>query len=318
MPPARHATLKPDMVAVNELAGPSPEARLSLAERRDLGLYRVMRSLPVPVVSRLGAGLGQILGRRAHPAEDARVVAALRHLRCDFAENPAALKAAQTRLWANVGRVYAEFCVLHKIVPEGRVSIDDPGTLDAVVADGRPVIVPFVHLGNWETSAIQIVYRAPGRVAAMAAPPPRNRVRARIAAMQRGRLPGKVLTVDGNVWRRALHHLEQPGGILIVAVDELGADGVSVPSMGRALEAPGNLGKLVRLAARTGAIILPLYNERLAGATFVTRLMAPLELARTLKMSAEEHRHHVARLDALYGPVVLRLIDQWFGLLLWR
>jgi KDO2-lipid IV(A) lauroyltransferase len=291
---------------------------MSMAELRDLGLYRAMRMLPVSMVSRLGAGLGQIMGRRAHPAADARVRAALRHLRPDLALDSGALEAAQARLWANVGRVYAEFCVLHRMVPEGHVSMDDPGTFDAVLADGRPVIVPFVHLGNWETCGRQVFYRAPGRVCALSNPLPQNRARAQVAAMQHGRLPGKVLYIDSNVWRRALQHLEQPGGILYVAADEQVQDRVSAPSFGRALDSRVNLYKIVRMAARTGAIILPLYSERLAGATFITHVLQPLEFARKGKMSSEEQEQQVQRLDDLYGAAILRLIDQWFGLLDYR
>jgi KDO2-lipid IV(A) lauroyltransferase len=291
---------------------------MSFAELRDLGLYRIMRSLPVSVVSRIGATLGQILGRRAHPAADARVAAALRHLRSDVARDPNMLEAAQTRFWANVGRVYAEFCVLHKLVPEGRVTMDDRGTFDAVLKDGRPVIVPFVHLGNWETITIQIVDQAPGRLGGLANPLPSNRVRAQIAAMQRGRLGADVMTIGGNVWRRAVEHLEQRGGILFVASDEQAGDHVSTPSFGRALDSQGNLGKVVRIAARTGAIVLPLYSERLAGATLVTHVLPPLEFPRKLKISAEEQLQHVAHLDSLFGPAILRLIDQWFGLLEYR
>jgi KDO2-lipid IV(A) lauroyltransferase len=306
------------MAAVNHLAQPQPVARMSFAERRDLGLYRIMRSLPVPMVSRMGATLGQILGRRSHPAADARVATALRHMRSDLAQNPSTLEAAQTRLWANVGRVYAEFCVLHKIVPEGRVTLDDPGTFDAVLTDGRPVIVPFVHLGNWETMTIQIVDRAPGRLGGLANPLPTNRVRAQVAAMQRERLGADVMTIGGNVWRRAVEHLEQRGGILFVASDEQAEGLVSPPSCGRALDSRGNLGKVVRVAARTGAIVLPLYSERIDGATFVTHVLPPLEFARKLKISAEEQLQHVAHLDGLFGPAILRLIDQWFGLLEYR
>ena len=306
------------MAELNHPAEPRPLPGMSLAELRDLGIYRVMRSLPVSVVSRIGAALGHNLGRRSHPVAETRVAAAFRHLRSDLALDPIALEAAQTRLWANVGRVYAEFCVLHKIVPEGRATIDKPGILEAVLADGRPVIVPFVHLGNWETIPIQIVDRAPGRFAGLANPLPSNRVRAQIAAMQRGRLACNVLTIDGSVWRRAVQHLEHPGGILFVTVDEQAEDRVSMPSFGRSLDARGNLGKIIRIAARTGAIILPLYSERLTGATFVTHVLPPLEFARKLKLSAEEQLQHAAQLDALYEPVILRLIDQWFGTLEFR
>jgi lauroyl/myristoyl acyltransferase len=290
---------------------------MSLAELRDLGIYKVLRSLPVSMVSRIGATLGQILGRRAHPVAEARVAAALRHLRSNLASDPYALEAAQTRLWANVGRVYAEFCVLHKIVPEGRVTLDDAGTFDAVLADGRPVIVPFVHLGNWEAIAQQIAARAPGRLAGLAAPPPANRVRAQIATMQR-RLVATVLTIDGGVWRRAVHHLAQPGGILFVAIDEQSEGRLSAQSFGLALDARANLHKIVRMASRAGAIILPLYSERLGEAKFITHVLPPLEFPRKLKISVEEHLQRAAQLDALYTPAISRLLDQWFGLLEYR
>lgn len=288
---------------------------MSLAEFRDLNLYRIMRALPVSAVSRMGAALGQILGRRAHPAIDARVGAALRRLRPELSLDRKALEAAQTRLWANVGRVYTEFCVLHKIVPEGRVSIDDPATFDAVLGDSRPVILAFVHLGNWETMTIQLAARSRRPAAGLANPLPSNRVRAQVAALQRGRLAGTELTVDGNVWRRAVQHLEQPGGVLLMAVDEQVQGRVSVPFSGRSFDARSNLGKIVRIAARTGATILPLYSERLAGATFVTHVLRPMEFGPNRRLSDEDQWQRAAELDALYTPAVMRLIDQWFGLL---
>jgi lauroyl/myristoyl acyltransferase len=180
---------------------------MSLAELRDISLYRVMRALPVSLVSRIGASLGQILGRRTHPAAAARAAATILLLRPDLARDPHTLDAAQTRLWANVGRVYAEFCVLDKIVRERRATISDPGIFDAVLADGRPVIVAFAHLGNWETITSQIVDRAPGRLAALANPLPRNRVQAHIASLQRGQQGFTVMTIDGNIWRRAMRQI---------------------------------------------------------------------------------------------------------------
>lgn len=306
------------MPAVNKIAEPGGIPGMTWEERRDLGIYRVMRALPVSAVSRLGASLGLYLGRRAHPEADARVAAAIKLLRPDLAPNSRALEAAQSRLWSNVGRLYAEFSVLDKIAPEGRVTIDDPQTLDAVLGDGRPVIIAYVHLGNWEASAAHISRRVPGRLCALADPPPANRVRAQIAASQRGKCPAKVLTINSMVWRQAMNHLEQPGGILFISVDENNGAGVLVPSFGRAPDYEGNLGKIVRIAARTGAIILPIYSERLAGATFRTNILRPVEFAQRRDVSAEEHLQCAQGIDSLFTPVVLRLIDQWFGLLLYR
>jgi lauroyl/myristoyl acyltransferase len=152
----------------------------------------------------------------------------------------------------------------------------------------------------------------------MAEPLPSNRVRAQIAAMQRGRQPGTMLTMDGSAWRRAVHHLQRPGGILYLAIDEYAEGRVWAPAFGRALDVRGNLGKIVRIAAYTGAIILPMYSERLGGATFQTHVLPTLEFPRKRKIGREEQLHYVSRLDALFEPAVLRLIEQWFAVVEYR
>ena len=306
------------MTSADQIAEPRPVEGMSAAELRDLTLYRVMRSLPISLASRAGATLGQFMGRRAHPSADARVAAAIRRLRPDLASDPNTLEATQVRFWAHVGRIYAEYCLLHKMVSRGRVEIDDRATFDAVLSDGRPVIVPFVHLGNWETCGSLLSLSAPGRVCGLSNAVPANRVQAQIMLMQRARLPSKVLTFDGTVWRRALQHLEQPGGILFVAIDEVVEGRVSTPCFGRALDPHANVHKIVRIAARTGSVILPLYSQRLAGARFCTRVLPPLEIRKQNKISPEEQQAHVMRLDRIYETVVLQLLDQWFGLLDFR
>jgi KDO2-lipid IV(A) lauroyltransferase len=287
-------------------------------ERRDLGLFRLMRALPVAAASGIGARLGQSLGRRAHPAAAARVGAALRHLRSDLASDAVALESAQKAFWSNVGRIYAEFCVFQKIAAGGRVGIDAAATFDAVLSAGRPVIVAYAHLGNWESTGDDIARRVPGRICAFAAPPPANRARAQIAAMQRSRSPARVIMTDRMAWRHALDHLESPGGIFYVAVDEVTDGKVTFPCFGREPDMRGNLSKIVRIAARTGAIIAPVYSERLPGGRFCTHVLTPMEFAPRQDIDADETLRRIRQLDAQYDPVVLRLIDQWFGLLDFR
>jgi Kdo2-lipid IVA lauroyltransferase/acyltransferase len=288
---------------------------MNAAELRDLTLYRVMRSLPVSIASRVGATLGQFMGRRAHPAAEARVAAAIRRLRPDLASDLNTLEATLVRFWGHVGRIYAEYCLLHKMVPRGRVRIDDSATFHAVLADGRPVIVPFVHLGNWETCGSILSLSAPGRVCALSNPLPPNRVQSQIAVMQRARLPGRVLTFDSTVWRRALQHLEQPGAVLFVAIDEVMAGRVSTPSFGRPLDPHANVHKIVRIAARTGAIIMPLHSQRMHGARFLTRVLPTLTFRKQARIDPDEQLAHVSQLDQTYETAVRSLLDQWFGLL---
>lgn len=302
------------MLDVTQAAQPQPLPAMTWDERRDLGLFRLLRALPVAIVSRIGASLGQLLGRRGHPAAAARVATGLKLLISDLARDPRGLESAQRRLWANVGRVYAEFCVLDRIVSAERVSIADPKALDVVVADGRPIIMTYVHLGNWEAVGMHLSRRIPDRMCAFALTPS-NRVQAQVAAMQRALFPGKVVPVDAMAWRHALEHLKQPGGILYLSVDEDNESGIPFPSFGRNLSVHDNLGKIVRMAARTGAIILPVFCERLPRARFCVHFLEPVEFPSRTAIGVEEILRRMHHLDALFTPVVLRLLDQWFGML---
>ena len=306
------------MVKVSPGIVPRPFPAMSDEERLYLTLTRLLRRLPVRTVSRLGAILGPRLGRRAHPAAAGRTRLALTRFEPGCASNPALLETMQRRLWANIGRVYAEFCSLDRIVLEGRVSGSDNPLLARVLSDGRPVIIAYPHLGNWEATLMELARLAPQRVCALADPLPANRVRAEVASRQRAQWPLTFVHADPLAWRRLLAHLRRPDGILYIAIDEHAGAGVKTPAFGRPLEEHSNFGKIVRLAARTGAIILPAYTERLPGARFHAHFLEPLYPDDCLEPDPEQLTRRMQRLNALFEPVVQRHLDQWFGLLEYR
>jgi KDO2-lipid IV(A) lauroyltransferase len=104
------------------------------AELRDLGLHYGMRALPTEACSALGAWLGTKLGQSAHPVSDSRARALIARLRPDLAVSPAALEASLRLLWQNVGRTYAEFAAIQRMLPEGRALLSGQERLDAAYA----------------------------------------------------------------------------------------------------------------------------------------------------------------------------------------
>jgi KDO2-lipid IV(A) lauroyltransferase len=295
---------------MSEAAAPTPH-RL-LPELRDLALHYGLRAMPTEACSALGARLGRGMGRRGHPVAAARALTLLGQLRPDL--DAAALEAANVRLWENVGRTFAEFSVLHRMLPEGRSVLSDPSLLDALYADSRPLILCFVHLGNWEVLGAQIFThpRIPsGRPCVALVEAPANRAQAFIAMHQRRTLPVDLLPMAPRVWHRIGETLRRPGGIAWLAADEAANKRVYGPHFGRRPRTDGNLGKIVRLAAATGALVLPMWSERLTGASFVSRLGQPLEIPRG-RLSPEALHAEVARLDAVFAPVVRERIDQWY------
>ena len=283
------------------------------AELRDFAFYLGMRSLPVDWCSALGARLGQgQAGRLSRPEAEARGRAAMALLRPDLAAADR-IEATMTALWGNIGRTFSEFSVLPKLIALGRSRIGDPDRLGALLVDPRPLIFAFVHLGNWEIVGAQVglhpAFRNKRRGSGVIMPP-NNRAHARIVQLQRAHLPAELIPMDAHLWRRITEVLSQPNGTAWLAADELVGGVVMAPHFGRKLKPHGNMGKIIRLAAATGARIQPVYSERLTGAHFLFHMLPTVEVPRG-RLSPEALLAEVARLDAMFAPVVRAHLDQW-------
>ena len=292
------------------MTSPSPYRRRIAqwaAEARDLALHHVMRVLPTETCSELGARLGDSIGRKGHPGLEARGRMVLARLRRDF-KDPTALDAATSRLWEGVGRVAAEFSVLRRFEREGRIRETQPGMLQALLENPAPVIFCFLHIGNWEVALMRVARLAPGRMIVVAMIP-ENPAQTRIVGRWRASLRTEVRWMNPGIWRPVLQRLRQPGGLAFIAGDEPDAASIGAPFFGRPPRINGNLGKMVRLAAATGARIVPIYAERRPGVRFAIHTLEPVEIAAA--DSDDEVLAAVLRINALIEPVVRDLADQW-------
>jgi KDO2-lipid IV(A) lauroyltransferase len=283
-----------------------------LPELRDLALHYGLCGLPTEVCSSLGAWLGRTMGRRHHPVAATRSAALIAQLRPDL--DDVGLEASNALLWENVGRTFAEFSVLQRILPEGRSQISNTSLLDIVLADERPLILCFVHLGNWEVLGAQVCTHPliyPGRPFIGLVMPPENRAHAFICAKQRRMLPVDLVQMGPRAWHAVTQTLRRRGGIAWIAADEVAGRRVFAPHFGRRIRSEGNLGKIVRLAAANSARILPIYSERLIGANFVSHILPPIEVP-YCRLDAELLCSQIAKLDAVFAPIVSRFLDQWY------
>jgi KDO2-lipid IV(A) lauroyltransferase len=285
--------------------------RMHLAEMRDLALHRLMQALPVEACSAIGAELGVWLGQRAQTDANARAKNVMRLLRPDGDDEEAS--ADVRALWRNIGRTFAEFSVLPHIVNEGRVTIPREDLLRCIAPDPRPVIVCFVHLGNWEVLGAALSQHpaviAHRRMSAVVAPPT-NPARAAIAARLRGMLPVEQLLMGPSVWRTVLTRLRQPFGTVWLAADAA-EGGVDAPRLGREPRVDGTMGKIVRLAASTGARVLPVYCERFGSVRFVIHMLEAVEVP-IRQAGAAELLLAVTNLDKAFDTHVRRLVSQWY------
>lgn len=281
------------------------------ADMLDCALHVFMRALPIDAASALGVALSPLLGRRANPIADARARALFLRLEPGLAGDPVAAERRSAGLWRAIGRTFAEFAVAKRMLRAGRVTLDGADALDAACASGRPVILAFLHTGNWEITGAQMAWRYPGRMVAVV-DLPQSKARAQIATATRAHLPIRICPAGTAMWRSALDHLARPGAILWLAADAQENGICGFPGFGQPLPAGGSAGKLVRLARRTRALVVPLSCERLSGARFVTRVLPPQDPAAMTQEAA------IAALEAVFAPVARRLAGQWYMALMYR
>lgn len=230
---------------------------------RDLVPHWLLRPLPTPLVTRIGARLSQGREQR-HPEASARARALLRQLRPGASE--AEIAALLRAHWHHLGRTFAEFSVLHRFWAEGRIEVTGLEHLEAVRAAGRPLVVAGLHVGSWEAlhtglsglgvRFFGIYQRLPNRFRMRIADAARNRIR-------RAGGPGVALAPTLGAVFTAHRLLESREAALLYYVDEYWEGRVHAPALGRPVIIEGNIARAVRLASATGAAVIPAYALRI-------------------------------------------------------
>ena len=274
----------------------------------ELALHYALRLLPIDACSFSGAAI-TYLTRRLYPESEARARKAWTVLRPAEAD-PAAVDAAMDRLWRNIGRTMHEYSVIDRLWNAGRIEVCDIEHLHRARDQGKPILVAPVHLGNWEV--ILVAGIACGHCGSGIYEPPPNRFEHRIANAVRARYGARFVAAGPHSVREAVRELKARRGPFIVYIDEFIRGRVQAPSFGRRLHSDANIAYAVRLAAMTGAVVIPAYCLRLGdGARFKVQFLPPLPLAGTGDREADI-AESVRRLDTVIAPIIQVHLDQWY------
>ncbi len=223
---------------------------------------------------------------------------------------PAQADAAVLKMWRNITRTLAEFSIVHRLWDEGRVAVEQVENLHAATTSGRPVILMPVHLGNWEVLGPTLVGLGL-RVSAIYEPPG-NRFDHWLALRARRKFGVEMLPPGAAGVRPALRLLASRERIVSMFGDDYAHGRSNAPFFGRPLRLDGNLAKIARMAALSGALVLPAYVLRKdGGATFAVRFGRPVDLAET---DGAPLRDKVERLNAIIEPIVRAHLAQWYWL----
>ena len=274
-------------------------------------IHHGLRFLPIDRGSAFGALISPIASRQ-YAASDRRARRAWQILRSEEAD-PASVDAAMRRLWRSVGRTMTEFSVLDRLWDAGRIEVTGVEHLDAVRDADKPRLVVGLHLGNWETIPVALIRSGhPGSGIYLTLD---NRFETRIAVKSRERYGAILFAGEGpEAMRAAIKALTLKEGIFIIFIDEFIRGRVFAPAFGRQLKPEGNIAYVARLAAMTGAEIIPAYCERLGDrAQFKVTFLPPVPLVRG--RSDAYLMSNVAAINNVIEPIVREHLDQWFYVL---
>lgn len=275
----------------------------------EVAIYLGLRLVPTDVASWFGAVIVKIT-RLSYPASEQRARDVWVRLRPEAAD-PASVDAAINRLWRSVSRTMTEYAVLPRLWREGRIAVEGHEHLEGAMAGNRPVILAALHLGNWEVTGAAL--QGLGYTVSVLYLPPENRFEHWAARDARHRIGLDLVPAGPLSLRAALQTLKtrrQPFGIFI---DDLSNDRVQAPALGRPLRREGNIAYAARLAAVTGAVVIPIYCVRLDdSARFKVTLLPPIEMVREGGTKDQDQIGNIALINAAIEPAVRQHLDQWF------
>jgi KDO2-lipid IV(A) lauroyltransferase len=273
-------------------------------------LFQIFSFLPITFVSSLGGRLARVIAPQFFSDAMARAVANLRWLEPAWSE--ARIREVASRHFESVGRLRAEFPVLHRLMRSGRISVEN-GELAKTTMMAGPVILVGTHIGNWEI--LGPVMAQFGIPAFDIFEPQPSGMQTRLALKVRAKIgpEGSVAYArNANAPRVAVKWLKE-GGTLVMFCDEA-VHGISAaPFFGRPPHFDSNYAFAARLARLTDATLLPFHVLRHPGCRFTVRFGSPIRLTPTDRPS-DCLLEDVVLLNGVVEPVVRANLDQWFWL----
>lgn len=263
----------------------------------------LVRLLGVDAASAFGGWLGRTVG----PLSGAHKVAT-RNLKLAFPDKDDAWREAMLKAqWDGLGRTFAEFPLMDKILPStGRVEVVNQQRLFQIAAEKVPVVFVSGHLSNWEVMPAAIVDS--GVVCEMTYRAANNPyVDERIKA-SRFRYGVRLFAPKGGDGARELLEGMKQGKSVALMNDQKFNTGVEGLFFGHPVRtAPGPS----RLALRFGTVLQPMSVQRTKGARFRAVVHDPIHLPNTGDRTADIETG-VKLVNAFMEERIRERPEEWF------
>jgi len=219
-----------------------------------------------------------------------------------------------SEMWANLGRVAAEYIYLDQIFDineenpaEGRVEITGSEHFETLKASDKPAVCFTGHTGNWEI--LPIASAAYGvNITALFRPPNNQYMAKRVLSARTTAMGHLVPSKAGASW--ALASVMDSGGKVGVLVDQFFARGTEIEFLGRETLANPLLAKLVR---QYDCDVYPARCVRLPKGRFRIDIEAPLKIPRKTDGSIDTNLL-TQNVNDVIGRWITEYPEQWLWL----
>ena len=280
-----------------------------LSQYSELWLWELLRRMPVPWASGIGAWLGARKAREGLGA--GRLWVQRMHTNLEWLcgiKDEAERERRIVAFAARMGRLHAEYAVLDKIVLGGRLEM---AGLDHLPEQDRPAIFFSGHLANWELAGYPMALLGNGCCALHESLD--NPIRQRLATRTRSwlRPDFQLIPASPHAMRRITKALAA-GRNLLLYIDEHKDNLVWGPSLGRTLPNAGNRWLGARLAVRYQADLVPVHIQRTGDARY--RLVVEPRLHSAAAGQDERVADFARQMDQHLEAWVRANPEHWYGL----
>lgn len=211
------------------------------------------------------------------------------------------------RWFSNVANVYAQYAIAERLGSPEHCKVEGLHLLEAAREGGRPFILASVHTGTWELISHFGSHHTGRNVTGPWSPEP-NKYDNLIVCQSRRRQGIKVLTPGPHLPRLLLQVLKEPGQGLVMMMDAVADGKTPFPLFGRPMPQRGNFVFTLRLAQKSGAVLVPVTIERTAPTEHRVRYHGPVEVGPGGDGIAAAAR----TLNILFEDFVRSHLDQWY------
>lgn len=231
-------------------------------------------------------------GRRSAVRENLRVLV----------EDEVEVTARMNDVFRNYGRFLFEF-LRGPDVGELPHSFEGWEALERARSRGRGVILAVLHTGNWEITGARL--SASGVPVHAVAGVQLNGAWTRELRRRQERAGIRILPPGAASWRDIPRVLARNEALALLVDGDVYRKGVTVPLCGRSVHMPAGP---ARLAARTGAALLPMYCRRDPGGALAARFLEEVPVRDGSRAAV---RDATARMTAQFEKVLRKLPGQW-------